>query len=280
MSGPSMVPGTAPAKIPPGFEPAGERPRIRWRAGIAAVTFWSTAALVATFLAAIALTRFLLVPNADGFRPRLIESLSALAGQPVALGRLSAGWNGWSPEFTIERLQVLDAKGRVALELPRVDAAISWRSLLAREPHLSSLTIHEPRVVVRRTSANELVVAGLGVDLEAAGGDGRLVEWLLKQARVQVVRGEIAWVDEWRGLPPLYFSNLSAKLLSSGERHRAGLVATPRSEAADVTGATPAPFELRADFRGRSARSIADWDGSAYVLIPETELAIWSRYLP
>ncbi len=266
---------------------SGERPRVCWRAGVAAVAFWSTVVVVTVFFAAIALTRFWLVPNADGFRPRLIESLSTLTGQRVALGRLSADWNGWSPEFTIERLQVLDANGRVALELPRVDAAISWRSLLAFEPHLSSLTIYEPRVVVRRTSANELVVAGLGVDLEAAGGDGGLADWLLRQARVQVVRGEIAWVDEWRGLPPLYFSDLSAKLLSSGERHRAGLVATPRSGPANAPGATEAPgggsstpFELRADFRGRSARSIADWDGTAYVLIPETELAVWSRYLP
>lgn len=287
---PSGTPfGTAPGgtRHDPDVAASSERPRVCWRAGVAAVAFWATVLVVTIFLAAIALTRFWLVPNADGLRPRLIESLSTLTGQRVALGRLSADWNGWSPEFTIERLQVLDANGRVALELPRVDAALSWRSLLAFEPHLSSLTIHEPRVVVRRTSANELVVAGLGVDLEAAGGDGGLADWLLRQARVQVVRGEIAWVDEWRGLPPLYFSDLSAKLLSSGERHRAGLVATPRSGPSNAVGAAEAPaggpsapFELRADFRGRSARLIADWDGTAYVLIPETELAVWSRYLP
>lgn len=279
--------GTAPDGMRHAVAASGARQRVCRRTGVAAVAFWATVVVVTIFLAAIALTRFWLVPNADGFRPRLVESLSALTGQRVALGRLSADWNGWSPAFTIERLQVLDANGRVALELPRVDAAISWRSVLALEPHLSSLTIYEPRVVVRRTSANELVVAGLGVDLEAAGGDGGLADWLLRQARVQVVRGEIAWVDEWRGLPPLYFSELSAKLLSSGERHRAGLVATPRSGLANAPGTaeapgggSSAPFELRADFHGRSARSIADWDGTAYVLIPETELATWSRYLP
>jgi len=261
--------------------------RVALWAVAAGLAFWASLALVLVLLAAIAATRFWLVPNADGLRPRVVEALSAMTGQRVALGRLEARWNGWSPEFRVERLQVLDAAGRVALELPQVDASLSWRSLLALEPRLASLTIHSPQVVVRRTSANEIVVAGMGVDLNAPGGDGGVADWLLRQRQVHILHGEIEWLDEWRGLPPLRLSDISARLVSSGDHHRAGLKATPRIalgnaavEGGAMTLVTAAPIDLRIDFLGRSARSIDDWDGTAYVKIPEADLPLWSRYLP
>ncbi|MCS6996662.1 MAG: DUF3971 domain-containing protein [Casimicrobiaceae bacterium] len=240
--------------------------------------------VVLAFAAAVAATRFWLVPNADQLRPRVVETLSRLTGQSVALGRLSAQWNGWSPEFRIERLQWLDRSGRVVLELPRVDAALSWRSLLVLEPRLAMLVIHEPRVVVRRTRENALVVAGIDVNLDQTGGDARFADWLLRQRQVQLIRGEVIWLDEWRNLPPLRLSELSARLVSRGAHHRAGLIATPSfgaSESPSGSAARPlSSIDLRVEFHGETARSIAGWDGSAYLRVPEADLAQWSRYLP
>ncbi len=235
-------------------------------------------AVLLLFVTAIALTRFWLVPNADGLRPHVVERLSRLSGQRVALGSLQAAWNGWSPEFRVERLQVLDTAGRVLLELPRVDAALSWRSLFALEPRLAALTVYEPRLLVRRTSENGILIAGFGVDLAASGGDTGIADWLLRQRQVQIVRGEVEWVDEWRKLPPLKLKTVSAKLLSRGSHHRAGIVATPVLPGA--AGAPAKPIDLRADFHARSARSIADWDGTLFARILDADLASWARYLP
>ena len=59
----------------------------------------------------------------------MVAELSRLSGQRVVIGGFEAGWNGWSPELKMTRLQMLDAGGRTLPQLPEVDTTISWRSL-------------------------------------------------------------------------------------------------------------------------------------------------------
>ncbi|TAG84021.1 MAG: hypothetical protein EAZ21_01185, partial [Betaproteobacteria bacterium] len=236
--------------------------------------FWLTLATVALFLGVIALTRFWLVPNADSFRPQIVEELSRLTKQRVALGSFDAGWNGWSPEFKVTRLQVLDAKGRALLELPEVETTISWRSIFAFEPRLSSLTIRSPRVVVRRDEANRLSIAGFDVDLSSTEpGDPAMLEWLLRQRYVQIEGGEIEWQDAWRNLPPLRLRDVNIRLQNDGSRHRMGLRAVPST-------AIASPIELRSEFRGSDLRKINDWGGSAYVRVDYANIGELAKYLP
>lgn len=236
--------------------------------------FWLTLAVVAFFLGAIALTRFWLVPNADSFRPRIVEELSRLTHQRVALGSFEAGWNGWSPEFKVTRLQILDAKGRALLELPEVETTISWRSILAFEPRLSSLTVRSPRVVVRRDDANRLSIAGFDMDLASTEpSDPAVLEWLLRQRYVQIEGGEIEWQDAWRKLPPLRLRDVNIRLQNDGSRHRMGLRAVPAT-------AIASPLELRSEFRGSDLRKIGEWDGSAYVRVDYANVGELAKYLP
>lgn len=240
----------------------------------ARVTFW--AALIATllFVASICVTRFWLVPNADQFRPQVVEKLSRLTGQKVVIGGLSASWNGWSPEFKISRLQVLDAAGKKQLELPEVETTLSWRSLLLLEPRLSSLTVRDARVVIRRSSENTLSIAGIDLDLSTPSNeDPVLVEWLLRQRFVQIANGEIEWQDEWRKLPPLRLREVNLRLANDGATHRVGLRAVPPPELAS-------PIELRSEFTGTRLRKVNEWDGQAYVRAEYANLAEFARYLP
>jgi uncharacterized protein (TIGR02099 family) len=236
--------------------------------------FWLTVALVVLFVGAIAATRFWLVPNADQFRPRVVEELSKLTKQRVAIGSFSADWNGWSPEFRVSRLQILDPRGRVLLELPEIETRLSWRSLFAFEPRLSSLTVREPRVVVRRTSENQLTVAGIDVDLsDTSPGDPAILEWLLRQRYVQIAGGEFEWQDEWRKLPPLRLRDVNIRLANDGAYHRMGMRATPASEIAS-------PIEFRTEFVGTRLRRVNEWDGNAYVRVDYANVGVLSRYLP
>ena len=226
------------------------------------------------FIAAVAATRFWLIPNADTFRPRIVSELSRLSGQRVVIGGFEAGWNGWSPELKLTRLQMLDAKGRLLVQLPEVNTTISWRSLFFLEPRLTALTIRAPRVVVRRTAENTLTVAGIDVDLSStAEGDAEMVGWLLKQRLVQISGGELEWVDDWRKLPPLRLQNVNIRMQNSGDTHRIGMTAVPPSELA-------APLDIRGELVGSDVRKISNWDGLAYVRADYANLGALTRYLP
>ncbi len=238
------------------------------------VVFWSTLAAVATLAIAVAITRFWIIPNVDDFRPRIIEALSKLTNQRVAIAGFTAGWNGWSPELRVTRLQILDRSGRTLLELPDVETTVSWRSLFTFEPRLSVLTIHNPRLVIRRSSENLLTVAGIDVDLaDTTPSDPTALEWLLKQRFVQIVNGELEWHDEWRKLPPLRLRDVNLRLANSGAEHRLGAKVTPTSDVG-------LPFDFRATFSGNDVRKISDWDGSAYLRTDYADIAQIARYLP
>ncbi|MBL8309182.1 MAG: hypothetical protein JNL19_02055 [Burkholderiales bacterium] len=246
----------------------------RWTGHGIRLTFWTTLTASLLFAGVIALARFWLIPNADDFRPRVVQELSRLTGQRVVIDGFQAGWNGWSPELKMTRLQILDPRGRTMLQLPEVDTTISWRSLFFFEPRLSALTIRAPRVVVRRTAANALTVAGIDLDVSAQSeGDTGIVEWLLRQRLVQIAGGELEWQDEWRKLPPLRLRNVNVRLQNSGTRHQIGMTATPPSELAS-------PLDLRSEFSGSDLRRIADWDGLAYLRTDYANLGLLTRYFP
>ena len=246
----------------------------RWSGHGIRAAFWCVVLATVLFIAAAAATRFWLIPNADSFRPRLVSELSRLSGQRVVIGGFEAGWDGWSPEIKLTRLQMLDARGRTLLQLPEVNTTISWRSLIFLEPRLTALTVRAPRVMVRRTAENSLTIAGIDLDLSSqVEGDAALPAWLLKQRLVQIVGGEIEWVDDWRKLPPLRLSNVNIRMQNSGDTHRVGMTAVPPAELA-------APLDIRAELVGRDVRNVSEWDGLAYVRADYANVGLLTRYLP
>ena len=246
----------------------------RWSGHGVRLTFWCVLVATLLFVGAVAVARFWLIPNADSFRPRVVSELSRLTGQRVVIGGFVGGWNGWSPELKLSRLQILDARGKPLLLLPDVETTISWRSLFFFEPRLSALTIRSPRLLVRRTAQNALTIAGIDVDFSGQSeGDPALFEWLLKQRLVQIVGGEIEWQDEWRKLPALRLNNVNIRLLNSGSHHSIGMTAVPPEELAS-------PIDVRGIFTGADLRKISDWDGLAYLRTDHANLGLFTRYFP
>ena len=246
----------------------------KWSGHGVRVTFWCVLAATILFLGAVAAARFWLIPNADSFRPRVVSELSRITGQRVVIDGFEAGWNGWSPELRLSRLQIMDTRGKPLLVLPDVETTISWRSLFLFEPRLSALTIRAPRLVVRRTAQNSLTVAGIDIDLSSqSDGDPGLIDWLLKQRLVQIVGGEIEWQDEWRKLPPLRLTNVNIRLLTNGSQHSIGMSAVPPE-------ALASPIDLRGNFSGTDLKKISDWDGLAYLRTDYADLGLFTRYFP
>ena len=134
--------------------------------------------------------------------------------------------------------------------LPAVETVIAWRTLLARELRLHTLSIERPRLAVRRDAGGAIHVAG--ITLQAAQGagasDSQLAGWILGQREIVIRDAEIDWVDEMRGAPPLALRALQFRLRNRGDVHQIGLSARPPRELG-------ASVELRASLAGSGAHA-------------------------
>ena len=151
-----------------------------------------------------------------------IESrLTAAIGVPVRVARVTGSWQGMTPFFLIETLQLRDPvrPDVTLLQIPRIELRPSlWRSLLALEPRVdlrvSGLDIHLEQLPDGRVRLRELASLARS-DPEAAR---RAVELALRQPLLAVddSRLELAL----QGYPVLQLHHLSVANRNEGGRHR------------------------------------------------------------
>jgi uncharacterized protein (TIGR02099 family) len=244
---------------------------IRWLVKLAIVLFIIVAVL---WLMALAALRFVIIPNVDGFKPRLTDFLQTSIGHKVEIGALEAGWEGWNPRFVMHQLKLMDKDGRVGLLLPRVEKVVSWRSLPNFRLTSQVLTIDGLRVVIRRDAGNRISIAGLDLDNNKSGeADPRFADWLLDQRSVQLRNAQIVWQDAYRAAPPIELKDLNARLVNSGNRHRLGVTASWSDNVAS-------PIQLIADVNGDTVAKVNDWSGQLYVRMDEADIARMRLWIP
>jgi uncharacterized protein (TIGR02099 family) len=224
--------------------------------------------LLLIWVAALAALRFIIVPNIEGFRPRLTEFLQSSLGSKVEIGALDAGWDGWNPRFTVHELTLIDKAGNVALKLPRVEKVMSWRSLLNLQVTAHSLVIDGLNIVVRRDKNNRISVAGLEVAEQTpkTEPDPRVADWLLAQRNVSLRNAQVVWQDDFRGAPAVSLYKLNARLVNQGNRHRLGLTAAWSDTVAS-------PVQLIADINGTSVAKLDTWNGQLYLRMDAADIA-------
>jgi uncharacterized protein YhdP len=111
----------------------------------------ASAVIAVPIAIAIIVLRYWLLPDIEQFHDRITGSLSAAMGNPVSIGRIKGDWYGLYPHLNFTDVHILDSQGQPALVLPRIDASVSWLSLVAAELRLSSLDIDRPELLIRRT---------------------------------------------------------------------------------------------------------------------------------
>jgi len=213
--------------------------------------------------------RYLALPQVEAYRGDIERLLSASISLPVSIEHIDAEWNGLQPNLALLGFVVRDQEGRPALELSRVDAEISWRSLLSLSLSLERLEIAAPTLNIRRDAAGRIFVAGLPLAQGEQGGFGK---WLLAQNRIVVRDAIITWQDEQRSAPPLTLSKMNFQLQNDGRRHRFGLAADPPRPLAER-------IDLRGDFLGDADLPLQDWTGDAYVELHYADLAVWRAWV-
>jgi uncharacterized protein (TIGR02099 family) len=220
--------------------------------------------------------RYAVLPHIDHYKPDVERFASQAIGQPVAIGVLQADWDGLRPRLALNSVVIKDNAGRDALTLPRVDATLSWLSVVIGKLRLYQLEIDRADMDVRRDTAGNLFVAGIPVpSSKEKGGTGG--DWLLSQREIVIRHGNLRWNDNLRGAPELQLSDINLELRNHWQHHEFAVRAMPPANMA-------AAFDLRAAFDHPAfATNIADpttWKGEFYLDLGKTDLAVWNAYIP
>jgi uncharacterized protein (TIGR02099 family) len=230
------------------------------------------------FLAAwLALYGFLL-PRVGAWKPEMEARASAALGVAVRIGQIEVPASGWVPALVLTEVTLLDEQGRTALRLPRVSAALSVQSLLSLELRFEQLLIEGAALDVRRDAAGRLRVGGLTLDGEAPEpvyGGQAAAQWLLAQGEFIIRAGQLRWVDEWRGAPPLVLQEVDFVLRNSLRQHDMRLDAT-----------LPEALGGRASLRGRFRHGLfvnrsdwRQWVGEVFAELPQADVNAWRPHV-
>ena len=230
-------------------------------------------ALIVLFCVLLLTIRFFVFPQIESYRGRITAALERQIGQPVELGGVAGGWDGWNPRLDIKSLRVVDrTDGTSLLTLPEVHLTVAWTSLLFVDLRFKEAVLDRPQLAVRRDVQGILHVAGLTFAPARGNEDSALADWMLRQRRILIHDGTVTWRDEQRDAPPLELKRVEFRMENRFGRHRFGLTGAPPAEIA-------APIDLRGDVTGRS---LAEWrasSGRLYARLDYADVAAWRAWL-
>lgn len=232
-------------------------------------------AAVAIVLALSALgMRLWVMPDIDRYRTEIEARASAALGAPVHIDRLSADWRQFNPRFTLHGVSLGAPAAEASapdLSLPRLEATLSWWSVLALEPRFAHLDFHRPVLNASRDGNGVIRVAGVVVN--GPGAASPLPDWLLRQPQITVTGGRLVWRDDVIAAPPLRLDAVDLRLTNFFGRHRFGLEASPPADSI-------ARLVVRGDLRGKTVRAPADWSGRLYLQAQRASADALLRWAP
>jgi uncharacterized protein (TIGR02099 family) len=223
------------------------------------------------FAATVLALRYWILPDIGSYREQLEHQAGRLVDRQVAIGGITADWRGLRPHLTLTRVVLFDAQGRRSLALPRIDATLSWLSLLDLAPRFYSIAVDDPHLSVRRAADGTIAVAGIEMN-EGGEGDGRVGHWLLRQHQVSIRNATVSWHDQTRNTPPLILNHVDFRLVNGTWRHRFALRAQTASRLAGT-------LDVRGDFRGGPLQAPTAWRGRLYVKLPYADLNAWRNWI-
>ncbi len=226
------------------------------------------------FGAAWAALHLVIVPRIGELRPELETRASQALGVPVRIGAIVAHSDSLFPSFELSNVQLLDREGRVALQLPRVTATLSPRSLW--NLGFEQLAIEGPELDVRRAADGRIFVAGIEIP-QQQDGDGRAADWVFSQTEWLIRGGRVQWRDELRGAPLLQLQEVDLRMHNGARLHELRLDATPPPELGGR-------FSLRGRFRQpllfTRAGEWQRWQGQFYAVFERVDIDQLRRHVP
>jgi uncharacterized protein (TIGR02099 family) len=225
-------------------------------------------------LLSIIALRYFVLPHIDDYKPKIVQGLSQVLGQKVTIGNIYANLDSFNPHLSIFNVDIYDKQNRVALSLRHIEGSLSWTSIPLFEPRLASFAIYQPELTIRREKDGVVYVAGVST---SGSSKPEFPNWLLRQAKVNVIDANIVWQDDMRGAPALNLDKFNLQLEnpvwdSLRGRHVFSLRATP-------SAASSNPIDIRGKVFGNDVSQTEQWHGTLYAKLEGTDIAAWRHWL-
>lgn len=226
------------------------------------------------FVALVLALRYAVLPGIATYKTEIEAAASKAVGLQIGIGRIEARWQGLNPDLVLDRVTVADREGQPVFALHRVEAVLSWESLLRMRLKLALLAFENPVLHVRRAVDGRISIAGLEPEGDS---DPAALDWLLAQSRIRIRDATLVWDDRQRQAPPLVLENVYFGLDNRGHRHRLGLSAVPPTALADR-------LDLRGELKGDLLQALqsgqfSDLAARLYVQLDYADLAGWKRWV-
>ncbi len=239
--------------------------------------------LLVYFLAGIGflVMRHWVWPRVDQWRPVIEARLSSEIGAPIRLGRLHADFDRLRPRLLVDGAEIGHVdEGEAGLRLDRIEALVSWRSLLAMKPLFELLRIEAPRLEIARIDDTRFTISGLVLDISASTRDtgdetragAALADWLVAQRSIRIQGASLRYTD-LRSTAAAEFTEVDIAVDSTGRRHRMRASGSGEPSPAGKALAPIGGFELIADLeRAGDAAQGASWTGQAYASFEDADV--------
>ncbi len=271
----SMVPVIS---TPPLSSEQSEKPsrRLHRTAFASGVLMWTLATAWTLFFITWLVLHGWIVPRIGQWRGPLESVASQALGVPVRISSISARSTGLIPSFELQGVTLLDAQGRVAVNLPRLLGTLSPRSLWGLG--FEQLVVDQPELDVRRTTDGKIYVGGLDVStgLNSSFSHSRAADWLFAQPEVVLRGGQVRWTDELRRAPPLALTGVDFVMRNTAFGHAMRLDASPPI---DWGARLTASGVFRQPLFSRAAGDFATWSGQVFANFGEADLSRLRQFL-
>jgi len=218
-----------------------------------------------------------ILPHIDEWRPRIEQMASRALGVPVRIGEIRVRAGSWVPAAELRDVVLHDSRGREALRLPRVAAALSVPSLLTLQLRFDQLLIDDAQLVVRRDPKGHISVGGLEMAGQV-GGDGEghpAADWFFKQHEFVIRGAMVTWIDEQRSASPLLLTDTLVVIRNGLRHHDLRIDATPQLAWGERFSARVRMNQSLVDRAGDWRR----WRGTLHAELPHVDVALLRSYV-
>ncbi|SFD26122.1 TIGR02099 family protein [Thiohalospira halophila DSM 15071] len=221
---------------------------------------WGVAATLIIAVAVIITSARLVLDNAEGYRDAVTAAVGDYLGLQVEVASMDATVDGVRPTLVLEGVRLNTPGGDSLATFDELHLALSpLRSLRDGQPVLGELTLSGADLGLVRDSEGRLRAAGMALAEEGGGeGDGALLPWFFRQARLTVRDSDLTWVDRQHGdgRPHRFHADELTLTNRFGRHQLAGQLSLP--------GPAAGRLSLAADLYGVAARP-GDWEGRVFL---------------
>ena len=217
--------------------------------------------------------RYVLWPQLPAMKQRIEASLTQQIGKPLAIGSIETSWDRFMPSLSISQLTLGDPAAPT-FSLTQVDATLSWRSLTGFGIKFASVVLRNPQIQIKRLTTGDIEVAGVRLPKDDQSKDRSGLGLLFEQRNIQIIDGQLRWLDELGATPAIAANNVQLTLQNRGRSHQAAgrIGQVVLAQSGDVL---TKDVDIRGDFLrpvGSQSVDLERWGGDTYLAVSKLRL--------